>query len=318
MTDINVTLQRLIDRGVLTGEQAAAVAAELAVGGAPQEGLRRRLAEIAGYVGGAFVVGATFLFLGQQWDALGRGGRSGVLTAMAIALFGAGLGALLSGPRGQEMRRRLASTLMTGAAGVAGFGAHVALDGPRDFTWSVMTGGLVALGVAIAGYVLARSAAGQLGVAVAAAWVVFAGLEVAHAQSSRPFGVGLLVLGVAWNALLLAGWARERRAGLGIAVTFALVGAQVAIFGTDGSHYVGHALTALVAAGCFVAYTHVREWIVLAGGVVGATLVVPEFLYDTTHGSLGASGVMLVAGVTLLGGSVAGLRLRRADDVPSM
>jgi hypothetical protein len=116
----------------------------------------------------------------------------------------------------------------------------------------------------------------------------------------------------------LAGWARERRAGLGIAVTFALVGAQVAIFGTDGSHYVGHALTTLVAAGCFVAYTHVREWIVLAGGVVGATLVVPEFLYDTTHGSLGASGVMLVAGVTLLGGSVAGLRLRRADDVPSM
>jgi hypothetical protein len=58
----------------------------------------------------------------------------------------------------------------------------------------------------------------------------------------------------------------------------------------------------------------VREWIVLAGGVIGATLVVPEFLYDVTDGSFGASGVMLAAGVTLLGASLAGLRIRRSVD----
>ena len=62
------------------------------------------------------------------------------------------------------------------------------------------------------------------------------------------------------------------------------------------------------------AYAQIREWVVLAGGVVGATLVVPEFLYDVTDGSLGASGVMLVAGVTLLAGSLAGLRIRRNPD----
>jgi hypothetical protein len=53
---------------------------------------------------------------------------------------------------------------------------------------------------------------------------------------------------------------------------------------------------------------------VLAGGVVGATVVVPEFLFDVTDGSLGVSGVMLVAGVTLLAGSLAGLRIRRHPD----
>jgi predicted phage tail protein len=65
-----------------------------------------------------------------------------------------------------------------------------------------------------------------------------------------------------------------------------------------------------VAGLCFAAYARIREWVVLAGGVVGATLVVPEFLYDVTDGSLGASGVMLVAGVTLLAGGLAGMRIR--------
>jgi hypothetical protein len=59
-----------------------------------------------------------------------------------------------------------------------------------------------------------------------------------------------------------------------------------------------------------------RDWIVLAGGVVGATLVVPEVLYDVTDGSLGASGVMLVAGVTLLAGGVLGSRIRH-DPAPN-
>lgn len=69
-----------------------------------------------------------------------------------------------------------------------------------------------------------------------------------------------------------------------------------------------------MAGVCFAAYARVREWVVLAGGVIGATVVVPEFLYDVTGGSLGASGVMLVAGVTLLAGSLAGLRIRRSPD----
>jgi hypothetical protein len=83
---------------------------------------------------------------------------------------------------------------------------------------------------------------------------------------------------------------------------------------SEAQNYLGYALTALVAGICFAVYTRIREWVVLAGGVIGATLVVPEFLYDVTDGSLGASGVLLVAGVTLLAGSLAGLRIRRAPD----
>jgi hypothetical protein len=115
-------------------------------------------------------------------------------------------------------------------------------------------------------------------------------------------------------------WCRlveECRFALAIAATLGLTGAQLIVIAGSDAEYLGYALTALVAGLCFVAYARLREWVVLAGGVVGATLVVPEFLYDVTDGSLGASGVMLVAGVTLLAGSLAGLRIRRSPDRPA-
>ena len=107
----------------------------------------------------------------------------------------------------------------------------------------------------------------------------------------------------------------ERQLGLAIAVTYGLTGAQLVVVANgEAQNFLGYALTALVAGICLTAYAQIREWVVLAGGVVGITLVVPEFLYDVTDGSLGASGVMLVAGVTLLAGSLVGLRIRRSPD----
>lgn len=327
MTDLSAVLARLVSRGVLTPEQASAVTAEMATGPADSAvpaGLRRLLAEIAGYLGAAFVLGATFLFLGQQWDELGRPGRVAVIAAVAIVLFGVGLAVRLWRTAGDDdIRRRLASTLMTGAAGAAGFATHVLLvpahlDGAETasaFDRAVLIGGVVALLVAVAGYRLAPSAAGQLGMAAAVMWIVLATLELLDAQSGRPFGVVTLVVGLAWAAAAWAKWVSEPRFGLAIGVTLALVGAQVSMAGPDGgNHYLGHLLTALVAAACFGAYARVRDWVLLAGGVIGATVVVPEFLYDVTGGSLGASGVMLVAGVTLLGASLAGMRLRRSEE----
>ena len=132
-------------------------------------------------------------------------------------------------------------------------------------------------------------------------------------------GFGMLVLAAVWVVLAWRRLVTERRFAVAIAVTSGLIGAQlVVIGGSEAENFLGYALTALVAGLCFLAYARSREWIVLAGGVVGATLVVPEFLYDMTDGSLGASGVMLVAGVTLLAGSLAGLRIRRNADPSSL
>ena len=59
----------------------------------------------------------------------------------------------------------------------------------------------------------------------------------------------------------------------------------------------------------FAVYVAKRAWPYLLAGVAGVTLAVPEALLDWTEGSLGTAGVLLVAGVTLLGASLLGLRL---------
>jgi len=310
---LNAALDRLVDRGMLNRAQAGAVVAELA--GPPQPtrpgGLRRLFGEIAGYLGASFVVGATLLFLDEEWDTLGRPGRFSILAVMALILGGSGLAVRWRATRpgaGDNVRRRLSSTLLTGAAAAASFAAYVIAERTMQPTSASVTG----LVVVIVGYLLARSALGQLGMAAAALAVYGALLDLLDVDELVALGLGMLALGALWVVLVWRRLFAERRFALAIAVTFGLTGAQLVVIEGD---FVGYVLTALVAGISFTAYAKTREWVTLAGGVVGATLVVPEFLYDVTDGSLGASGVMLVAGVTLLAGSLAGLRIRRTPDL---
>jgi len=327
---VSAALDRLVERGVLDRSQAAAVVAELAV--PPQSprqgGLGRLFGEIAGYLGASFVVGATILFLGEDWEALGRAGRFWILAAMAVLLGGSALAirrrAAPRGPAwwrhrpGDNVSRRLASTLLTGAAAAAGFAAYVSLeltaqaDGQLAADNAGFVASVTALAVVIVGYLLARTAVGQLGMAAAAFAAYATLLDLLEVDDVDALGAGALALGVVWAVLAWRRLVAERRFALAIAVTFGLIGAQTLALGdSQAENLLGYALTVLVAGVCFAAYAWTRDWVVLAGGVVGATLVVPEFLYDVTDGSLGASGVMLVAGVTLLAGSLAGLRIRR-------
>jgi Predicted membrane protein (DUF2157) len=332
---LTAALDRLVERGVLNRVQAGAVVTEC--GGLPDpprpEGLRRRLGEIAAYLGASFVVGATLLFLSEEWDTLGRTGRFSILAAMAAILFGSGVAVRSRAAQpgnhwwrpwaGDSVRRRLSSTLLTGAAAAVSFATYVSLDATaQDHTApdnAPFVASVVGLAVVIVGYLLARSALGQLGTAVAAFAAYGSLLDLLNVDEPDAFGFGMLGLGAVWVVLAWCRLVTERRFALAIAVTFGLIGAQlVVVGGSEAQHFLGYALTALVAGICFTAYAQLREWVVLAGGVVGATLVVPEFLYDMTDGSLGASGVMLVAGVTLLAGSLAGLRIRRNPNSGSL
>ncbi len=274
---------------------------------ASRPALRRIFEEIAGYLGASFVIGATLLFLTEQWEPLGRSGRFAILAAMAVVLFASGVAVRLRSA--DDVRRRLAGTLMTAAAAASGFAAYAGLEAGDDEVVP-LAATLVGLTVVTGGYLLAAGAVGQLGIAAGAFAVYASFLDLIDADAVQPYGLGMMALGLLWAALAGRRAVREYRLGLAVAVAYALIGAQVLPIGGD-DNFRAYALTALVAAACFAAYIRIREWVVLAGGVIGATVVVPEFLYDVTDGSLGASGVLLVAGVTLLGASLAGLRIRR-------
>jgi hypothetical protein len=118
----------------------------------------------------------------------------------------------------------------------------------------------------------------------------------------------LLGLGVGWLVLAEAGAFREPVVARFVGVGLALFGGQLAL---GEQSWLAYLLTLAVALAGFGLYLRTVSWPYLVAGVLGITLVVPEAVADWTDGSLGVAGGVLVAGLTLLGASLAGLRVRR-------
>jgi uncharacterized membrane protein len=307
-----------------SGEQRAAdiVSGVLAERDAPAGPLRRRLAEVAGYVGGCLLLAAATLLVADQWGDLGATGRVGVLVGVAALLAVAGLVTVLArGPQPGDhtflspTRRRLGSVLLTGAA-VSAAGAvgvwmvDVRPTEPAD--WVIGLGvGLALMVLSGAGYVLAPSAVGQLGVAAGLAWIVPTVLDGVGQGHALAIGLGYVVVGVLWMVLAERDVWREQVVGVTLGAASVLVGAQLPL--ASSHEWVGYLLTLAAAAAGFAVYVARRSWPYLALAVVAATIGVPEALSDWTDGSLGAAGVLLVAGVTLLVAALLGLRLRKGS-----
>lgn len=326
----------LVEQGLVSGERrdeaAAVVEAALGPPSTVPAPLRRRFAELAGYVGGAFLVAAAGLFLAERWIDLSVPQQVGLLFGVAGLLVAAGLvvtvtagGSAALRVGAEPVRRRLASVLFTAAAPVSAAAVLVWVvhvleqDGTLE-----QQGHLVGLGasvtllvVAALGYVMAPSLLGQAAVAVGTAYAVPFALNTLDSTEDVelvPLGLTFLVVGTLWLALAERAVWREPLPARVIGSIFLVVGAQVPV-GSD-QPWIGYLLTVLVAAAGFVGYVVRRAWPYLAVGVIGVTLAVPEALLDWTEGSLGTAGVLLVAGVTLLGAAVLGLRLRREAVEP--
>lgn len=318
-------LYDLVVEGTLTQVQAARVAVRL---GDPRAFVQTgttasptrggRLAEIAGYLGGALLLGAAALFLGGGWSDLTEVSRVGVLAGLAVLLLGAGgLVARTSrqpvrelGHQDDSARRRLVSVLWTFAAASAASATGLGVEG-----WEVPAASAVGLLVAATTYALVPSVVGQLGMWFASISLV-TGLvaEIGDNSGVTPYAVALVALGGGWVALGLTERVGSRDVALASGVGIALFGAQLPVFGDQ--QWVAYLLTAGVAIAGFLGYLSTRSWSVLTAGVIATTLVVPEALHDWTDGSVSAAGSMLVAGLTLLAASAAGLRLRQEVQQP--
>lgn len=323
-TKSQAVVTALVDAGLLDrtreDEAGTVVRAALAVQGeAAAAPLRRRMAEIAGYVGGAFVVGAAILFFSSTWSDLTVGAQAALLLAAAAVLAVAGIGfvrgaggpAALAAPA-ESVRRRLSSVLFTGAAGCTGFALGLLLvDALSAEELGLMLAALAAAGVALVGYVVAPSTVGQLGTAVSALVAIPSGLSAVTGTDpgTLPFGLLVLALGAVWLGAAERGLWHEPVPARVIGCVLVVVGAQIPVAG-DAS-WVGYLLTAAAGGVAFWLYVVRRAWPYLATGVVAVTIAVPEAVNDWVGGSLGAAGVLLATGVTLLVAALLGLRLRQ-------
>jgi hypothetical protein len=278
-----------------------------------------RLAEIAGYAGGALVLAAVGLVLATGWNDLSEAAQVVVLVIISALLATAGL---VAGKVGggyaelrdgrDEVRRRLTSALLNGAAlaGALTVGRLVEVAGEQLTPWPGFAGGLTAVALAAAAYRVAPSALGQLVLVGGAATAITSGLELLGSDNATTLapGLAILALGVVWLALVELDRLAEPVVGRFLGVALAFTGAQITVFDHAWLAYV---LTLLVAAAGFALYLRTVSWPYLVVGVLGITVVVPEAVLDWTDGSLGVAGGVLVAGLTLLGASLAGLRVKQ-------
>lgn len=278
------------------------------------------LVEVVAYLGGALVLAAGVLFLVQEWANLGVGTRVTLLALVALVLGVAGvLTARISGGLGRDrrrdLRRRLAGSLLTGSALAVAFLVGYVLDeilDPRsdELYWPTVVGAAVGVLFAVAGYRLASSEVGVVGMLAGILTVEVALVDELDLMGSSgdAHGVAIFAVGVLWLLATEARWFSEVTIARALGVLVTLLGAQIPVL--DDTHaWLGYALTGVVAALGIAAYLARAAWPYLAVAVVAVTLVVPEAVSDWTDGSLGATGGVLVAGITLLAASFAGYRL---------
>jgi hypothetical protein len=301
--DRDEALNGLVDNGVLTAEQAQAVRDAL---GGQSQGAPRWLAEAAGYVGGALMLGGASVLLATQWEAMTRIARTGSLAGITLVLLiAAGSLALVRTPTRRRVAGVLAAIASVTAAGAAGvFTTH------REWT----AAGVAGLAVAILGYAVLRNIPTLLAIGVHTTVVAgaVASEELGGGDANLMLLSAYVLAGAIWFTLSLLGVLRPEPLGLGIAGALAIGGGQFGL-GVQDQSWWGYGTTFLVALVCFGVYRFRRTPVLLVGGVTGAALAAPEAVWVWTDGAAGGAVILLVAGAALIGASALSLRLARAN-----
>lgn len=281
-------LGELVLAGTLSEQEAAAV--RNALTDTESTPVRRRIAEVIGYVGGALLLAGAALVVGTSWDSFSHAGRVGLLIGVTVVLIGAAV----------ALRTRVTGALLALGAITGGLAGSVAFD-----THPALAGGIAALLLAAAGYA-AWPAVFALPVAGIAGGSAVVGLVDLAGYSPSWTGLGLLLLAAVWGVLVAFDVIRHRATAAGIAAALALIGAQF-----PEHAFIVYSTTLVVALVCFGCYLADRMPILLIGGVIGVTIAVPEAVWDWTGGAVNGAFLVLIAGAVLLLAGGLGLRIHR-------
>ena len=281
-------LGELVSAGTLSAREAAAV--RHALGDAAPGPVKRRIAEVIGYIGGALLLAGAALVVGTSWDSFSHTGRVWLLIGVTVVLIGAAV----------ALRNQVTGVLLALGAVTGGLAGSVAFD-----THPALAGGVAGLLLAVASYA-AWPAVFALPVAGVAGGSAVVGLVDLVGFSSSWIGGGLLLLAAIWGVLVAVDVIQHRATAAGIAAALALIGAQF-----PEHAFIVYSTTLVVALICFGCYLADRMPILLIGGVIGVTIAVPEAVWDWTGGAVSAAILVLIAGAVLLLAGGLGLRIHR-------
>jgi hypothetical protein len=290
------TLARAVAEGIVTHEQADAIAA---LGNGPDPRRRRSVvAEVLGYLGGALAVVAALLLGRELWDELGPVVRVVLLAMVTAAVLGAG--AVLGGRDGPAGRLGgfLWAAAVVALGGTVGVAAEDLSDIPSDVTALLATGSALLLAAVLwwrRREVLQHVAAFVAAVATLGAVVGL--FDDSYRAFSSYLGPLTWLLGLGWIAAAATGRARPAPAGWVLGALAVLAGPLGAGEGRAAWAVVG----VLSAATLVIVGVHGhRPWL-LALGTAGLFVAVPVAVAEIFDAELGPLLSLLVVGLALVG-----------------
>jgi hypothetical protein len=297
MRELSTKLQAWRTEGLVTPEQAEAIAAFEAAQPEPTSPRRTLFAEAIGYVGAALAVGAVAMIVSNLWQELTTGPRLLLVGLLTLILAGAGFGLR---NLARDPMQRLASVLFTGAvAGVGWFAAIVASEvgSLQDAEVGLAVGG-AALAAALPLSLLRKRALHQLTVLVAIIVVAVSALSL-PAMELDPiwYGLTLSAIGAAWFALAFGGWLLPRSLGEVTGAALAILALQV----TGRADQYWPMFLAVALAGGLIALAIVTDRLHhLVVGAIGLFILVPQLVFRLFGDALSAPAVLLIIGLLLV------------------
>lgn len=304
---LDAALDALVHDGSLSVAQADLVRTQYESTEEVTDSRKSVLAEIAGYLGGAFVVIAVTIVTARQWEAFTELQRGILFGALAIALFAL---ALFVGTS-TAVKSRLAG-LLFGLAAASTTGTLVIFDPNRDAPTVAFLAGTA---IALSGYYIVQTFVGHV---VLYGYIFITGImavsDLTPDGSSMQLYIGsyFLALGSTWIFFTHRTYV-EGIIGYIFGGGTLFIATQVLFFETE--HLISYLSMIAVAGATAWLYLRVHAWPLVLTAVLTTTVGVGEFVAETLGGSVGAALGLFAAGAALVTSSLLALRNKRENSV---
>lgn len=297
---LQAVLRSLVNEGSLTQDQSELVGSRFD----SLEGSDSRksiFAEIAAYLGGAFVVIAAIFLAATIWDEAPRAARVGSLAGLSILLLITAH--ILSDIN--AMRLRLTSVLSLAAAISATAAIAFSYESGNSAPWGPFLAGATIALISFIRYrheILHIGAYGYLFITGFLILSIFGNIEP---EDSVAYPMYWVILASIWLYIAYLRMIDQTLAYLISAATLFL--AIQFLFATD--HRLVSYLVAMMSASTLAfLFFRERRWPLMFGAVVITTFSTGEFVAATLGGSLGALLGLLTAGIALITTSMVAIR----------
>jgi hypothetical protein len=310
MTDtrkLDAALDALVHDGSLSAAQADLVRTQYESTEDLADSRKSILAEIAGYLGGAFVVIAVTIVTARQWEAFTQLQRGILFGALAIALFALGTFVGTS----TAVKSRLSGVLF-GLAAASTTGTLAILDPQRDAPTIAFLAGTA---IALIGYYMVQTFVGHV---ILYGYIFISGIMAVSDLTPDGSGMAIyigtyfLVLGGAW---ILLTYRKYLDTLLGYIFGGATLFIATQVLFIDAEHWLSYLAMIAVAGATAWLYLRVHSWPLVLTAVLTTTVGVGEFVAETLGGSVGSALGLFAAGAALVTSSLLALRNKRENPV---